>query len=184
MHKGSCLCGAVEYEIDGELGPIVYCHCSRCRKANGSAFAAISPVASSDFHIVKGQEHLRSYRSASGVHRVFCGICGSPIIGKRENLSETVRVPAGAGVPFYHKHHLHEELYLFLNGQGQFQIDEKIIEIREGTALRVSPDGERTWRNNSKEDLFYIVIQATEFSIAADGTEDGYSVQRKVVWPT
>lgn len=92
-------------------------------------------------------------------------------------------LPAGAGVPFYHKHHLHEELYLFLKGRGQFQIDEKIIEIHEGTTLRVSPDGERTWRNNSKEDLFYIVIQATEFSIAADGTEDGYSIQRKVVWP-
>lgn len=60
MHKGSCLCGAVAYEIDGELGPIVYCHCSRCRKASGSAFAAVSPVAAADFRIVKGEECLRS----------------------------------------------------------------------------------------------------------------------------
>ena len=92
-------------------------------------------------------------------------------------------LPAGVAVPFYHKHSQHEELYLFLKGCGQFQVDEKIIEICDGTALRISPDGERTWRNNSKEDLYYIVIQATEFSIAAKGIDDGYSDQRKVIWP-
>jgi len=95
MHKGSCLCGAVEYEIDGALGPIVYCHCSRCRKATGSAFTAVSPVASSDFRIVKGEEHLYSYRHNNGFIRDFCGTCGSPIIGKRENLPEIVRVRIG-----------------------------------------------------------------------------------------
>ncbi|MBL8414702.1 MAG: GFA family protein [Propionivibrio sp.] len=95
MHTGSCLCGEVEYEIDGALGPIVYCHCSRCRKSTGSAFTAVSRVASSDFRIVKGEEHLRSYRNDSGLHRVFCGACGSAIIGKRENLPEIVRVRIG-----------------------------------------------------------------------------------------
>ncbi|HTH18165.1 MAG TPA: GFA family protein [Magnetospirillum sp.] len=95
MYKGSCLCGAVEYEINGQLGPIVYCHCSRCRKANGSAFAAVSPVAASDFRIVKGAEGVRTYRTEAGVHRVFCGTCGSPIIAKRENMPETVRVRIG-----------------------------------------------------------------------------------------
>jgi mannose-6-phosphate isomerase-like protein (cupin superfamily) len=108
----------------------------------------------------------------------------NPILGLTGMEVSVNCLPAGVAVPFYHKHHVHEELYLFLKGRGQFQVDGKIIEIREGTALRVSPDGERTWRNNSGEDLFYIVIQATAFSIATDGTEDGYSVQRKVVWPT
>ncbi|MER2538254.1 MAG: GFA family protein [Azonexus sp.] len=104
MHKGSCLCGTIEYQIDGELGPIVYCHCSRCRKATGSAFTAVSPVASSDFQIVKGSEYLRSYRSESGFHRAFCGNCGSPIIGKRESLPETVRVRVGTlDTPSYAK---------------------------------------------------------------------------------
>lgn len=107
----------------------------------------------------------------------------NPILGLTGMEVSVNCLPAGVAVPFYHKHHLHEELYLFLKGRGQFQIDGKTIEIHEGTALRVSPDGERTWRNNSTEDLFYIVIQATEFSIATEGTGDGYSVQRKVVWP-
>lgn len=95
MHKGSCLCGAVEYEITGSLGPIVYCHCSRCRKANGSAFAAVSPVVVEDFRIIKGLESLRSYHTVGGIDRVFCGTCGSPIIGKRDSAPETVRVRIG-----------------------------------------------------------------------------------------
>lgn len=95
MHKGSCLCGAVAYEINGTLEPILFCHCSRCRKANGSAFVAVSPVAASAFKIVKGEESLRSYRTDAGVHRVFCGTCGSPIIGKRENMPEMVRLRIG-----------------------------------------------------------------------------------------
>jgi hypothetical protein len=95
MHKGSCLCGMVEYEISGSLGPIVYCHCSRCRKSNGSAFNAVSPVAIEDFRFIKGEESLRSYRNNAGVHRIFCGICGSPLIGKRESMPETIRVRIG-----------------------------------------------------------------------------------------
>jgi len=95
MHKGSCLCGAVEYGITGSLGPVVYCHCSRCRKSNGSAFAAVSPVAAEDFRIFKGQESLRSYSTDAGVHRVFCSACGSPINSKRDNEPEIVRVRIG-----------------------------------------------------------------------------------------
>lgn len=95
MHKGSCLCGAVEYEISGPLRQIVYCHCSRCRKANGSAFGAVALVSAPDFRIAKGEKSLRSYRNEAGVHRVFCGNCGSPIIGHRENAPEIVRLRIG-----------------------------------------------------------------------------------------
>lgn len=95
MNKGSCLCGAVKYEITGALGPIIYCHCSRCRKATGSAFAAVSPVATTDFRIAKGQESLRSYSTDAGIHRVFCGKCGSPIISKRDSAPDIVRVRIG-----------------------------------------------------------------------------------------
>ena len=118
MHNGSCLCGAVKYEINGALGPLVYCHCSRCRKSNGSAFTAVSPVASSNFRIVKGEEHLRSYRTVSGFHRVFCGNCGSPIIGKRENLPDIVRVRIGTlDTPNYAKVSSH----IFVNSKAEWE---------------------------------------------------------------
>lgn len=95
MNTGSCLCGAVEYEILGQLGPVMYCHCSRCRKASGSAFNAMSPVAAADFRIVKGQESVRDYLNSTGVSRMFCGICGSQLFGKRDSAPETVRVRIG-----------------------------------------------------------------------------------------
>jgi hypothetical protein len=95
MYKGSCLCGAIEYEVTGPLGPIIYCHCSRCRKVNGTAFATNTPIATKDFHITKGQDALRSYSTPEGVHRVFCSLCGSPIISKRDVMPDVVRLRIG-----------------------------------------------------------------------------------------
>lgn len=82
MYKGSCLCGAVQYELQGELGPIVFCHCSRCRKAQGSAFASNSPVQETDFHLRAGQDALQAYESSPGKLRVFCRHCGSPVYSR------------------------------------------------------------------------------------------------------
>ena len=92
-------------------------------------------------------------------------------------------LPAGFSVPFYHTHRSHEELYLFLRGQGQIQVDDAVVEVREGTAVRVGLAGVRTWRNTGDEPLIYLVIQAPEGALAACGTEDGLSVDRAVVWP-
>jgi hypothetical protein len=78
-HRGSCLCGAIRYEIDGEIGPINYCHCRRCRKATGSAFNVGSPVPASQFRLVAGEADLGRYAHTSGLERTFCTKCGSPI---------------------------------------------------------------------------------------------------------
>ncbi|MCZ6459403.1 MAG: aldehyde-activating protein, partial [Gammaproteobacteria bacterium] len=39
MYKGQCLCGAVAFEVEEIIGPFELCHCTRCRKSTGSAFA-------------------------------------------------------------------------------------------------------------------------------------------------
>jgi len=85
----------VKYEIAGELGPISLCHCSRCRKANGSAFLAAAQVNPGDFTIVAGQENLGDFESSPGVHRMFCRNCGSPIISRRPGPPEVIRVRVG-----------------------------------------------------------------------------------------
>ena len=82
MHKGSCFCGAVQYEVQGELGPITFCHCSVCRKVNGTAFWAAASVETEAFHIVEGREALVEFESSPGVHRAFCGRCGSRLFGR------------------------------------------------------------------------------------------------------
>ncbi len=91
-------------------------------------------------------------------------------------------LPPGGAVPFYHKHQINEELYIFIKGKGQFQVDDEVIEIGEGTVIRIATGGERTWRNNSEDDLYYIVIQAPEGGFEGGSIGDGEGVKRPVRW--
>lgn len=95
MHKGSCLCGGIQYELTGEIGPGLYCHCTRCRKAGGSAFAANAPVAAADFRLLKGEALLKRFSTPEGVHRVFCGHCGSPLFSQRDHMPGVLRLRLG-----------------------------------------------------------------------------------------
>jgi hypothetical protein len=84
MHRGSCLCGTVTYEIDGEIGNGYFCHCKRCRKASGSAYAANALISPHQFRILTGQASLKAYHhQESGLTRRFCAECGSPIVSER-----------------------------------------------------------------------------------------------------
>ncbi|MFO0697219.1 MAG: GFA family protein [Polyangiales bacterium] len=95
MVEGGCLCGAVRYEVRGELGPIVCCHCSQCRKAQGTAFATNAPIRADDFVLLSGADVLRTYSSSPGKHRCFCGVCGSPIHSRRDDRPEVLRLRIG-----------------------------------------------------------------------------------------
>ena len=95
MYAGGCLCGSVRFEITGPIRNIVYCHCSQCRKAQGSAFATNGIVRASDFKIVSETNVLTGYESTPGQTKYFCKICGSPILSKTESKPEQVRVRLG-----------------------------------------------------------------------------------------
>ena len=84
MIRGSCLCGGVQFEIDRAVGPFELCHCSRCRKASGSAFVAGLGVKVQDFRLLSGSELIQTYEAPIREHppayRVaFCSRCGSPV---------------------------------------------------------------------------------------------------------
>jgi len=95
MHTGRCLCGAVRFAIDGDLAPIQICHCSQCRRAQGSAFAANIPVKESALRLLAGADELRCYESSPGKVRSFCGRCGSPVYSRAAATPGTVRIRAG-----------------------------------------------------------------------------------------
>ena len=95
MYTGGCLCGTVRIEIRGPIRHIVYCHCSQCRKAQGSAFAANGIVAAADFWIVQGEEALTGYESTPGQTKYFCQTCGSPILSRTVSRPAQVRVRLG-----------------------------------------------------------------------------------------
>jgi hypothetical protein len=77
MHTGSCLCGAVTFEVDGELPGPDGCHCTQCRKWSGH-FLAGTDVPRSALR-VRGQEHVTWYHSSGKVRRGFCSVCGSSL---------------------------------------------------------------------------------------------------------
>ncbi|MGQ0697837.1 MAG: GFA family protein [Panacagrimonas sp.] len=95
LHTGSCLCGAVRYEIQGELEPIQIRHCVQCRKAQGTAFVTNIPVHADRFRLLSGAERLTEFESSPGKLRVFCNICGSPVLSRRVADPGTVRIRAG-----------------------------------------------------------------------------------------
>ena len=95
MYKGSCLCGEVRFEINGPIEDIVFCHCSRCRKAQGSAFATNANVNKSHFHFLQGEEKLTGYPSSEIQTKYFCSNCGSPIYSFSTQNPDTVRIRLG-----------------------------------------------------------------------------------------
>lgn len=77
MHKGSCLCGKVKFEIAGTLPEPTACHCTQCRKHSGH-FEASVDVPRTDLKLV-GEENVSWYTSSEKVRRGFCSTCGSSL---------------------------------------------------------------------------------------------------------
>ena len=95
-HHGGCLCGAITYELRGDIGAFGYCHCRSCRKASGSAFGANAPIARSALRLRDPESVLREYESSSGKFRVFCSRCGSPIYAYLRDTPDTLRLRLGS----------------------------------------------------------------------------------------
>ncbi len=77
MHKGSCLCGAVSFEVTGTLPPPDACHCTQCRKQSGHFFASTDvPRAALT---IQGADNVTWFRSSAKVQRGFCSTCGSSL---------------------------------------------------------------------------------------------------------
>jgi hypothetical protein len=75
MHTGSCLCGAIEFEVTGELRGPDACHCTQCRRQSGHYWAS-TDVPRSNLTI-RGADRITWFRSSDKVRRGFCSTCGS-----------------------------------------------------------------------------------------------------------
>jgi hypothetical protein len=95
-YTGSCLCGAVQYELAAELGPIEVCYCRTCRKASGGPLATNAEISAAAFRLIAGAPLLRGYESSPGEMRHFCGRCGSPIYSARADDPQVIRIRVGA----------------------------------------------------------------------------------------
>lgn len=85
---GSCLCGAISYELRSSPKAVSHCHCRICQKAHGAAFATYGSVPVKDLVFTQGQEQLRSFASSPGITRCFCQQCGSSLTWHSAHYAE------------------------------------------------------------------------------------------------
>jgi hypothetical protein len=92
--QGTCLCGAVRYEVGGPLSLMINCHCSMCRKHHGSAYATFVAAPLMTFRWLQGESNVAQYHSSEHGVRSFCRTCGSvaPALVKEMDLA---LLPAG-----------------------------------------------------------------------------------------
>jgi len=92
---GKCLCEAVSYEIDGGLGPVFNCHCSKCRRWHGAAYRTRASIHVDQFRWLSGEEQLVPYASSDNVTKYFCKTCGSPLISTYKDKPDVLGIPLG-----------------------------------------------------------------------------------------
>lgn len=95
--KGSCLCGAVKYEVSGDPQRFYHCHCSRCRKSSGTGHATNLFLSNADLVFTDGKALLKQFKvpEAKRFTRQFCSHCGSQVARFVPEIDGVV-IPAGS----------------------------------------------------------------------------------------
>lgn len=88
----------------------------------------------------------------------------------------------GKETGFLHTHQTHEELYIFVSGKGEFQVDGQVFPVGEGSVVRVDPEGKRSVRNNGTEPLIMTCVQYKAQTFTAQDAADGQLLQEPVKW--
>jgi len=106
------------------------------------------------------------------------------LTGMEVSVTKLPALPAGAAIPFLHRHQINEELYVFTGGRGQMLVDGSVIDVEEGSVVRVAPGGARTIRAFPGEELQYLCIQARQGSMPdAEAADDGERLEARPAWP-
>lgn len=129
MYQGSCLCGEVKFSITNKINDIIYCHCSLCRKAQGSAFATNANIETINFKFLSGEDNLTAYASSNTQKKYFCKTCGSPIMSKDTLSPENIRIRLGTIESDIHER---PEAHVFVDSKANWeQITDKLPQYKE-----------------------------------------------------
>lgn len=142
--------------------------------ANASNFKAV------DFGELS---ELKDYVLELGTEMKIPGkVFGGTVLGADGGDFSFQMFQPGTETGFLHKHKQHEELYFFLRGKGEFQVDGQIFPIKEGSVVRVAPEGERSVRNNGTEPLIMLCVQYKGNTFTAEDASDGIILEKQVKW--
>jgi len=109
-------------------------------------------------------------------------VFGGAVLGANGGDFSFQMFQPGTETGFLHKHKQHEELYFFLRGKGEFQVDGQIFPVKEGSVVRVAPEGERSVRNNGTEPLIMLCVQYKGKTFTAEDASDGIILEKQVKW--
>jgi hypothetical protein len=113
MASGGCLCGAIQYRVQGPLRDVIFCHCTRCRRTHGH-FAAYTACAREHLELVEARG-LR-WHELDGSRRGFCAECGASVFWEREELA-TISISAGT---LAEPTGLHPSHHIFIADAGDY----------------------------------------------------------------
>jgi len=139
-HTGSCVCGAVSFNISTKLTRTNACHCSMCRKWSGGVFFGV--VVPPDGMTLTGEDKLTIYASSPWAERAFCATCGSSVfyrVTADAPMQGEYHIGMGAlddasGIAFDTEYFidLKPDVYCFA-GEGRLQLTEaQVIEMFSG----------------------------------------------------
>lgn len=109
-------------------------------------------------------------------------VFGGAAVGATGGDFSLQEFPAGAETGFLHTHKQHEELYFFLSGKGEFQVDGQVFPVGEGSVVRVSPQGKRSVRNNGTDPLVMLCVQYRGDTFTAEDAADVVLLNEPVKW--
>ena len=114
MHHGSCLCGAVSFELQGEMRPPFACHCTQCRKTSGH-YASFTNVLRDKLRFSR-DDGLEWYQSSDHARRGFCRVCGASLFWDMAGM-DGIWVACGA---LEGPTGLHQSKHIFVASKGDY----------------------------------------------------------------
>ena len=79
LHKGSCHCGEVAYEVETDLDQVIECNCSICRRKG----YLLTFVPRGALTVLRGEDNLSTYTfNTHTIHHRFCATCGAATFGE------------------------------------------------------------------------------------------------------
>ena len=94
---GGCLCGAIRYEVDGELLRTLNCHCDDCRKTTGASFGTAVFINEDDLKLVQGTPKTFEHENETGqtLTKRFCENCGTHLFARSSRAGKMVHIKVG-----------------------------------------------------------------------------------------
>ena len=94
--RGSCLCGAVRFDVESPFIRAGHCHCERCRKHSGTAVCTQARVSKDQFRLLERESFIRVYGKGQRAVKAFCVNCGSSLFGGDWPEGDEVSIRMGA----------------------------------------------------------------------------------------